>query len=94
MLKLPTFIAHPMDNWKQGKENFLFLAPCSSVVKNQAELLMKHGLCLIPDRIHPDLAESLANDAKYGASVACVLSKEAAALFRKMITTKNLDACI
>ncbi|KAL1243234.1 Deoxyribonuclease-2-alpha [Trichinella spiralis] len=34
-----------------------------------------------------------ANDAKYGASVACVLSKEAAALFRKMITTKNLDAC-
>ncbi|XP_003378689.1 deoxyribonuclease II family protein [Trichinella spiralis] len=34
-----------------------------------------------------------ANDAKYGASVACVLSKEAADLFRKMITTKNLDAC-
>ncbi|KRY15678.1 Deoxyribonuclease-2-alpha [Trichinella patagoniensis] len=34
-----------------------------------------------------------ANDAKYGATVACVLSKEAAALFRKMITTKNLDAC-
>ncbi|KRY48928.1 Deoxyribonuclease-2-alpha, partial [Trichinella britovi] len=35
-----------------------------------------------------------ANDAKYGATVACVLSKEAAALFRKMITTNNLDACI
>ncbi|XP_003381881.1 deoxyribonuclease II family protein [Trichinella spiralis] len=34
-----------------------------------------------------------ANDAKYGASVACVLSKEAAALFRKMITKENLDAC-
>ncbi|KRZ47507.1 hypothetical protein T02_16230 [Trichinella nativa] len=50
------------DNWKQGRENFLFLqhlAPCSSVAKNQAELLMKHGLCLIPDHIHSDLAESL-----------------------------------
>ncbi|KRX69570.1 Deoxyribonuclease-2-alpha [Trichinella sp. T6] len=34
-----------------------------------------------------------ANDAKYGATVACVLSKEAAALFRKMINTNNLDAC-
>ncbi|OUC49872.1 deoxyribonuclease II [Trichinella nativa] len=34
-----------------------------------------------------------ANDAKYGASVACVLSKEAADLFRKMITKENLDAC-
>ncbi|KRY15692.1 hypothetical protein T12_907 [Trichinella patagoniensis] len=49
-------------NWKQGRENFLFLqhlAPCPSIVKNQAELLMKHGLWLIPDHIHPDLAESL-----------------------------------
>ncbi|OUC43538.1 deoxyribonuclease II [Trichinella nativa] len=34
-----------------------------------------------------------ANNAKYGASVACVLSKEAADLFRKMITKENLDAC-
>ncbi|KAL1241316.1 Plancitoxin-1 [Trichinella spiralis] len=34
-----------------------------------------------------------AKDAKYGATVACVLSKEAADLFRKMITPKNLDAC-
>ncbi|KRX35441.1 Deoxyribonuclease-2-alpha [Trichinella murrelli] len=34
-----------------------------------------------------------ANDAKYGATVACVLSKEAADLFRKMITKENLDAC-
>nr|AAY32317.1 adult-specific DNase II-2 [Trichinella spiralis] len=34
-----------------------------------------------------------AKDAKYGASVACVLSKEAADLFRKMITKENLDAC-
>ncbi|KRY93405.1 Cell-death-related nuclease 7 [Trichinella pseudospiralis] len=32
-------------------------------------------------------------DAKYGATVACVLSKDAAALFRKMITKENLDAC-
>ncbi|KRX77269.1 Plancitoxin-1, partial [Trichinella sp. T6] len=34
-----------------------------------------------------------ANDAKYGATVACVLSKEAADLFRKMITKENSDAC-
>ncbi|KRX53745.1 Deoxyribonuclease-2-alpha, partial [Trichinella sp. T9] len=34
-----------------------------------------------------------ANDAKYGATVACVLSKDAADLFRKMITKENLDAC-
>ncbi|KRZ81994.1 hypothetical protein T08_9310 [Trichinella sp. T8] len=34
-----------------------------------------------------------AKDAKYGATVACVLSKEAAALFRKMITKENSDAC-
>ncbi|KRY75051.1 Deoxyribonuclease-2-alpha [Trichinella pseudospiralis] len=34
-----------------------------------------------------------AKDAKYGATVACVLSKDAAALFRKMITKENLDAC-
>ncbi|XP_003378702.1 deoxyribonuclease II family protein [Trichinella spiralis] len=33
------------------------------------------------------------NDAKYGATVACVLSKEAAALFRNMIKKENLDAC-
>ncbi|KRZ18295.1 hypothetical protein T11_2225, partial [Trichinella zimbabwensis] len=32
-------------------------------------------------------------DAKYGASVACILSKNAAGLFRKMITKENLDAC-
>ncbi|KRY48931.1 hypothetical protein T03_8185 [Trichinella britovi] len=50
------------DSWKQGRENFLFLqhlAPCSSVAKNQAELLMKHGLCLITDHIHFDHAEPL-----------------------------------
>ncbi|KRX22183.1 hypothetical protein T07_9517 [Trichinella nelsoni] len=34
-----------------------------------------------------------ANDAKYGATVACVLNKDAADLFRKMITKENLDAC-
>ncbi|KRZ47871.1 Plancitoxin-1 [Trichinella nativa] len=34
-----------------------------------------------------------ANDAKYGATVACVLSKEAADLFRNMIKKENLDAC-
>ncbi|KRZ43229.1 Plancitoxin-1 [Trichinella pseudospiralis] len=34
-----------------------------------------------------------ANDAQYGATVACVLSKEGTALFRKMITKNNLDAC-
>ncbi|KRX34585.1 Deoxyribonuclease-2-alpha, partial [Trichinella murrelli] len=34
-----------------------------------------------------------ANDAKYGATVACVLSKEAATLFRNMIKKENLDAC-
>ncbi|KRZ18297.1 Deoxyribonuclease-2-alpha, partial [Trichinella zimbabwensis] len=33
-----------------------------------------------------------ANDAKYGGSVACILSKDAAALFRSMITKQNLDA--
>ncbi|KRY07432.1 Deoxyribonuclease-2-alpha [Trichinella patagoniensis] len=34
-----------------------------------------------------------ADDSKYGATVACVLSKDAADLFRKMITKENLDAC-
>ncbi|KRZ84465.1 Deoxyribonuclease-2-alpha [Trichinella sp. T8] len=34
-----------------------------------------------------------ANDVKYGAIVACVLSKDAADFFRKMITKENLDAC-
>ncbi|KRY44096.1 hypothetical protein T03_1790 [Trichinella britovi] len=34
-----------------------------------------------------------ANDVKYGAIVACVLSKDAADLFRKMITKENLYAC-
>ncbi|KRZ76543.1 Deoxyribonuclease-2-alpha [Trichinella papuae] len=34
-----------------------------------------------------------ANDAKHGATVACILSADAAALFRSMITQQNLDAC-
>ncbi|KRZ76532.1 hypothetical protein T10_4358 [Trichinella papuae] len=46
-------------------KNFLLLkhlTPCASIVKNQAELLMKHRLCLILDHMHPDLAEELVKD--------------------------------
>ncbi|KRX99942.1 Deoxyribonuclease-2-alpha [Trichinella pseudospiralis] len=34
-----------------------------------------------------------ADDAKHGATVACILSADATTLFRSMITTQNLDAC-
>ncbi|KAL1285513.1 Deoxyribonuclease-2-alpha [Trichinella pseudospiralis] len=35
-----------------------------------------------------------ADDAKHGATVACILSADATTLFRSMITTQNLDACL
>ncbi|KRY96422.1 hypothetical protein T4B_2706 [Trichinella pseudospiralis] len=39
------------------------------------------------------MVSSKADDAKHGATVACILSADATTLFRSMITTQNLDAC-